>query len=158
MRTQRQQQNKQRITLWVTIYSTCLWNVVRARNSWMDGVESLLIKQKSVAREIKVLSIKKSILQFSLDCAFWIITMKFPFEFVLIFMLLLKCFQVNSQVLCFWVYPMPQPPQNSAPDNTGIDLPTSTEPNLANIFFAPEICPRGFMPIHGRCRQVNSQY
>lgn len=69
---------------------------------------------------------------------------------------LLNIPRVNSQVVCcIWLYFHPPAQPEFVSDNT---VPEHfIEPRLENIFLAPEVCPKGFMPIHGRCRQIYSQ-
>lgn len=82
-------------------------------------------------------------------------TMKVHLKFLLFLLFSLsQNSRVNSQAVCCYLPCFQhQIPSIADPDNAQ----QPTEPNLQNIFSAPESCPRGFMPIHGKCRQIYSQ-
>lgn len=78
--------------------------------------------------------------------------------FLRILFLVFAFSQVNAQVVCcYWLCFHPQAPPEDVSDNIASNVEASTEPVLQNIFYAPEICPKGFMPIQGKCRQIYSQ-
>lgn len=85
--------------------------------------------------------------------------MKSLFKNILLILSCLICFailHVDSQVIsCYWFCSPPQATLDHVTDNTLAS--TTAEPVVGNIFYAPEVCPKGFISFQGRCRQMYYQ-